>query len=123
MQIRHVKWSTQARENAAWYQNEEVGYNYRMSNVIAGVIRDQYDHLFDHIVQKKQSMRDIKDGLKDLPVQMNPFDISKAVPNYWLSCLLIDENAMCKQVRSETEALVHSRNRKELSDRNFGCDC
>lgn len=99
------KWSTQARENAAWYQNEEVGYNYRMSNVIAGVIRDQYCHLEDHIAQKKAIYERYKEGLKDLPVKMNPFDGRKAEPNYWLSCLLIDEEAMCKQVRSETEAL------------------
>lgn len=99
------KWSTQARENAAWYQNEEVGYNYRMSNVIAGVIRDQYDHLKDHIAQKKAIYERYKEGLKDLPIKMNPFDESKAEPNYWLSCLLLEEAAMCKQVRSETEAL------------------
>lgn len=99
------KWSTQARENAAWYQNEVVGYNYRMSNVIAGVIREQYDHLFDHIAQKKTIYERYKEGLNNLPIKMNPFDETKAVPNYWLSCLLIDEKAMCKQVRSETEAL------------------
>ena len=99
------KWSTQAREAAAWYQNEEVGYNYRMSNVIAGVIRDQYSHLKDHITQKKAIYERYKEGLKDLPVKMNPFDEAKAEPNYWLSSLLIDEEAMCRQVRSETEAL------------------
>lgn len=99
------KWSTQARENAAWYQNEEVGYNYRMSNVIAGVIRDQYDHLFEHIAKKKAIYERYREGLQDLPIQMNPFDATKANPNYWLSCLLIDEDAMCKQVRSEAEAL------------------
>lgn len=99
------KWSTQARENAAWYQNEEVGYNYRMSNVIAGVIRDQYDHLEDHISQKKAIYERYKEGLKDFPVKMNPFDETKAEPNYWLSCLLIDEDAMCKQVRGETDVL------------------
>lgn len=102
------KWSTQARENAAWYQNEEVGYNYRMSNVIAGVIREQYDHLFDHIAQKKAIYERYKEGLKGLPIKMNPFDETKADPNYWLSCLIIDEEAMCKQVRSETEALYIS---------------
>lgn len=102
------KWSTQARENAPWYQNEEVGYNYRMSNVIAGVIRDQYNHLYEHIAQKKAIYERYKEGLKDLPVQMNPFDETKAEPNYWLSSLLIDEDAMCKQVRSETEALYIS---------------
>ena len=99
------KWSTQARENAPWYQNEEVGYNYRMSNVIAGVIRDQYNHLYEHTAQKKAIYERYKEGLKNLPVQMNPFDETKAEPNYWLSSLVIDEDAMCKQVRSETEAL------------------
>ena len=99
------KWSTQARENAAWYQNEEVGYNYRMSNVIAGVIREQYDHLKDHIAQKKTIYEKYKEGLKNLPIMMNPFDEMKAEPNYWLSSLLIDEDAMCEQVRSETEIL------------------
>lgn len=99
------KWSTQARENAAWYQNEEVGYNYRMSNVIAGVIRDQYFHLEEHIAQKKVVFERYKEGLQDLPVTMNPFDETKADPNYWLSCMLIDEDAMCRQVRSDTEAL------------------
>ena len=102
------KWSTQARENAPWYQNEEVGYNYRMSNVIAGVIRDQYNHLYEHIAQKKAIYERYEEGLKDFPVQMNPFDETKAEPNYWLSSLLIDEDAMCKQVRSETEALYIS---------------
>lgn len=106
------KWSTQARENASWYQNEEVGYNYRMSNVIAGVIRDQYNHLYEHIAQKKAIYERYKEGLKNLPVQMNPFDETKAEPNYWLSSLLIDEDAMCKQVRSETEALYISETGK-----------
>ena len=99
------KWSTQAREAAAWYQNEEVGYNYRMSNVIAGVIREQYAHLTTHIAQKKVIYERYKEGLKDLPVKMNPFDATKAEPNYWLSACVIDEEAMCRQVRSETEAL------------------
>lgn len=99
------KWSTQARENAAWYQHEEVGYNYRMSNVIAGVIRGQYPYLGEHIAQKKAIYERYREGLKGLSVAMNPFDGAKAVPNYWLSALIIDEDAMCRQVRSETEAL------------------
>lgn len=99
------KWSTQARENAAWYQNEEVGYNYRMSNVIAGVVRDQYGHLEEHIAQKKVIYERYKEGLKGLPIKMNPFDKAQANPNYWLSCLLIDEDAMCEHVRGEIEAL------------------
>ena len=99
------KWSTQARENAAWYQHEEVGYNYRMSNVIAGVIRGQYPHLYEHIAQKKAVYERYKEGLKGLPVQMNPFDETKCTPNYWLSAIIIDKDAMCRQVRGETEAL------------------
>ena len=99
------KWSTQARENAAWYQHEEVGYNYRMSNVIAGVVRGQYPHLEEHIAQKKAIWERYRDGLKGLPVSMNPFDEEKCVPNYWLSAMIIDEDAMCRQVRDDSEAV------------------
>lgn len=99
------KWSTQARENAPWYQHEELGYNYRMSNVIAGVVRGQFPYLEEHIAQKKAIYMRYKEGVKDLPVQMNPFNEKESEPNYWLSCLLINEEAMCKQVRGECEAL------------------
>ena len=102
------KWSTQARENASWYQHEEVGYNYRMSNVIAGVVRGQLPYLEEHIAQKKAIYERYKEGFKDLPVSMNPFDEANSVPNYWLSCLIIDEDAMCKQVRGEQDALYIS---------------
>ncbi len=88
------KWSTQSRENAPWYQHEELGYNYRMSNVIAGVVRGQFPYLETHIAQKKAIYERYREGLKDLPVSMNPIDTGKSVPNYWLSCLLLDEDAM-----------------------------
>ena len=97
------KWSTQARENAPWYQHEELGYNYRMSNVIAGVVRGQYPYLEEHIAQKKAIYERYKEGFKDLPIIMNPFDEENSKPNYWLSCMLIEKEAMCKQVRSESE--------------------
>ena len=99
------KWSTQARENAAWYQHEEVGYNYRMSNVIAGVVRGQFPHLEEHIAQKKAIYERYKEGLKELPVSMNPYDEENSVPNFWLSCLVVDKNAICRQVRGEQDAL------------------
>ena len=99
------KWSTQARENAAWYQHEEVGYNYRMSNVIAGVVRGQFPPLEEHIAQKKAIYERYKEGLKELPVSMNPYNEEKSVPNFWLSCLIVDKNAMCRQVRGEQDAL------------------
>lgn len=97
------KWSTQSRENAPWYQHEELGYNYRMSNVIAGVVRGQLPFLNEHIAQKKAIYERYKAGLKDLPVSMNPLDKNNSEPNFWLSCLLVDKDAMCKQVRSENE--------------------
>ncbi len=99
------KWSTQARENAPWYQHEEIGYNYRMSNVIAGVVRGQLPYLQTHIDQKSAIYERYKEGLKDLPVKMNPYDTEKSVPNFWLSCMIIDEDAMCQQVRGDQNAL------------------
>lgn len=99
------KWSTQSRENAPWYQHEELGYNYRMSNVIAGIIRGQFPHLDEHIAKKKAIYERYKEGFKDLPVKMNPYNEKDCEPNFWLSCMIIDKEAMCKQVRSETEAL------------------
>lgn len=98
------KWSTQAREAAPWYQHEEVGYNYRMSNVIAGVIRGQYEYLEEHISEKKRVYEKYKEGVKGLPVKMNPIT-EGTEPNYWLSALIINEDAMCKQVRGECDAL------------------
>ena len=99
------KWSTQARENAPWYQHEEVGYNYRMSNVIAGVVRGQLPHLEDHIAQKKAIYERYRDGFKGLPVSMNPIDFENSEPNYWLSCMILDKDVMCRQVRGEQDAL------------------
>lgn len=98
------KWSTQSREAAPWYQHEEMGYNYRMSNIIAGIVRGQMIYLDEHIAQKKAIYERYKDGLKGLPVTLNPFDANNCEPNYWLSCLQIDANAMCPQKRTDTEA-------------------
>ncbi len=101
------KWSTQSREAAPWYQHEELGYNYRMSNIIAGVVRGNLLHIEEHIAQKKAIYERYREGLKDLPVVVNPFE-DKARPNYWLSCLLINEDAMCRQVRGEKDYLYIS---------------
>ena len=98
----HVrKLSTQARENAPWYQHTEVGFNYRMSNVIAGVVRGQYPYLQEHIAQKKAIYERYREGLSGLPVKMNPMTEGGA-PNFWLSALIIDEDAMCRQERTDT---------------------
>ena len=106
------KWSTQSREKAPWYQHEELGYNYRMSNVIAGVVRGQLPYLEEHIAQKKAIYMRYKEGFKDIPVSMNPYDSENSEPNFWLSCILINECAMSKQVRGETEVLYVRENGK-----------
>lgn len=99
------KWSTQSREAAPWYQHEEIGYNYRMSNIVAGIVRGQLPYLGEHISQKKAIYERYKKGLADLPVTMNPFDSERVAPNYWLSCCLIDEKAMAPHVRGEQDEL------------------
>ena len=99
------KWSTQSREAAPWYQHEEIGYNYRMSNIVAGIVRGQLPYLDEHIEQKRVIYERYEKGLADLPVKMNPWDRDKSVPNFWLSCCVIDEEAMAPMVRGEQDYL------------------
>ena len=99
------KWSTQSRENAPWYQHEDIGYNYRMSNVIAGVIRGQIPHLDQHIAQKHAIYERYREGFKDLPVHMNPYDAENSQPNFWLSCIILDRDVMCRQARDDMNAV------------------
>lgn len=106
------KWSTQSRENAPWYQHVDLGYNYRMSNVVAGVVRGQFPYLEEHIAKKKAIYKRYKEGFKDWPVTMNPYDEQKSEPNFWLSCIIIDKDAMAKQVRTDCTATYESEKGK-----------
>ena len=99
------KWATQARESAPWYQHEELGYNYRMSNVIAGVVRGQLPYLREHIDRKRAIYERYREGFGGLPASMNPYQEGVAEPNFWLSCLLIDEEAMAPMQRGERNYL------------------
>ncbi|MBR2727353.1 MAG: aminotransferase class I/II-fold pyridoxal phosphate-dependent enzyme [Solobacterium sp.] len=102
------KWSTQSRDAVPWYQHTELGYNYRMSNIIAGVGRGQFLHLQEHLDLKRAIYDRYKEGLKDLPVQVSPYIEGEMVPNFWLSCMIIDEDAMCEQTRDDhTPHYVH----------------
>lgn len=83
-------WATQARENARWYQHEEIGYNYRMSNVVAGIGRGQLLHLEEHRTKKEAIYRKYQEGFRDLPIKMNPYQ-ENTRPNFWLSCMTIDK--------------------------------
>ncbi len=97
-------WSTQAREPAPWYQHEEIGYNYRMSNVVAGIGRGQLIHLEEHKALKTEIYKRYQAGFAGLPVSMNPWT-QESEPNFWLSCLLIDESVADK-VTPETLRLA-----------------
>lgn len=110
------KWSTQSREDAPWYQHEEIGYNYRMSNIVAGVVRGQLPYLDEHIARKKAIYERYKEGFRDLPVTMNPYDAKTMEPNFWLSCMLIDEDAMCKQVRGDRDTYYSTEPGKTCPD-------
>ncbi len=105
------KWSTQSRERVRWYQHEEIGYNYRMSNIIAGVIRGQLPYIEEHRQQKEIIYQRYREGLKDLPVSMNPV-LPGSQPNYWLSCLLIDKDAMAPHARGERGSFWESMSGK-----------
>lgn len=83
-------WATQAREPAPHYQHEEIGYNYRMSNIVAGIGRGQLHYLDQHIQRKREIYEAYKEGFKDLPISMNPY-LKDSKPNFWLSCILLNK--------------------------------
>lgn len=105
------KLSTQSRDDAPWYQHTELGYNYRMSNVVAGVVRGQYLHLEEHLRRKKEIYKRYKEGFKGLPLSMNPFE-DNAEPSFWLSCMLIDKEGLCEHSRTETQASYEKTEKK-----------
>lgn len=88
-------WATQAREKAPWYQHEEIGYNYRMSNVVAGIARGQLIHIEEHRKKKEEIYKRYLQGFQSLPVKMNPY-LPHMKPNFQLSRLLIDEDCQVK---------------------------
>ena len=86
---------TQARDPAPHYQHSEIGYNYRMSNIVAGIGRGQLIFLENHREKKTEIYKIYKEAFKDLPVKMNPY-LSCSVPNFWLSCITIEDEALKK---------------------------
>lgn len=103
------KWSTQAREDATWYEHEELGYNYRISNIVAGMVRGQWAFLDEHIEAKKSVRKRYENGFKNLPITLNP---ATDESNYWLTCALIDEGAMAETVRSRRTAIFNTEKGK-----------
>lgn len=84
-----LRWATQSREDVPWYLHREMGYNYRMSNITAGIGRGQLLHLEAHRSKKERIYRRYQEAFRNLPVRMNPY-LEDSVPNFWLSCMLIE---------------------------------
>lgn len=82
-------WATQSREPVPWYEHREMGYNYRMSNIVAGIGRGQLLHLEEHRAAKTAIYQRYRAGFAGSPVTMNPYP-SDSRPNFWLSCMTID---------------------------------
>jgi dTDP-4-amino-4,6-dideoxygalactose transaminase len=84
--------ATQARDNALHYQHSEIGYNYRMSNVVAGIGRGQMEVLDDHVALRKKMNQFYKELFKDVEgITVFKEPNNDYVSNHWLSCILIDE--------------------------------
>lgn len=83
-------WATQAREPFPYYEHKEIGYNYRMSNIVAGIGRGQMHHIDEHIAQKQAIYHRYKEGFTGIPVKMNPY-VPCSEPNFWLSCFTINK--------------------------------
>lgn len=86
--------ATQARDPARHYQHSQIGYNYRMSNITAGIGRGQLIHLEEHKALKKAIYKQYQEAFADIPeITMNPMN-PDGDANNWLSCMTIDES--CK---------------------------
>ncbi len=96
--VRHARFlATQAREPVPYYLHKEIGFNYRMSNLLAGVGRGQMLHLEEHIAQKKAIYQYYKNAFADIDViEMNPLGGPDADCNNWLSCITLKEESPVK---------------------------
>lgn len=88
--------ATQAREPARHYEHKEIGYNYRMSNIVAGIGRGQMMHLDEHAARKTEIYKTYKEAFSDIPqIHMNPYS-ADTVPNFWLTCITVDPDCCVK---------------------------
>lgn len=104
---RALFWATQARENFPWYQHNEIGYNYRMSNVLAGIGRGQMEHVDEHRDRKEAIYRRYEEAFRDLPVTMNPY-LEDSRPNFWLSCMTVNEGCAVEPLKIMTVLSEHN---------------
>lgn len=87
-------WATQSRDKARHYQHSEIGYNYRLSNVAAGIGRGQLKVLVKRVEKKKYIFEYYKDAFSSInSLQMMPVN-DYDQPNYWLSCLTLENTSI-----------------------------
>ena len=89
-------WSTQSKDPARHYQHSEIGYNYRMSNVLAGIGRWQMKVLEDRIAKKNEIFNKYKEAFKDIEdIEMMPENKNER-SNQWLSAMTLKESSKVK---------------------------
>ncbi|NLW44486.1 MAG: pyridoxal phosphate-dependent aminotransferase [Syntrophomonadaceae bacterium] len=98
-------WATQARDKAPWYQHSEMGYNYRMSNVVAGIGLGQLTVLDDRVRARRKVFVRYKEALEDIPgVGFMP-EASYGQANRWLTVMTLDPNQTSTTPMQIIEAL------------------
>ncbi len=102
-------WSTQARDQAPWYQHSELGYNYRMSNIVAGIGRGQMLHLEEHKAKKTEIYHRYRKAFEGFPVEMNPYT-EDCEPNFWLSCFTVNPEAIEKVTPEKIRLALEAEN-------------
>lgn len=84
-------YATQARENFPYYQHEKIGYNYRMSNVCAGIGRGQMEVLAEHVARRREIHARYTEMLTGTPgIEVKQAPSADFCPNFWLTCILVD---------------------------------
>lgn len=103
-----MMYATQYRESYPYYQHEKIGYNYRMSNICAGIGRGQMTIVNEHIAHHKKVQKLYEELLKDVPgikVHSQP-TTGEYDSNYWLCTMTIDENVKVKGQENAYKAVV-----------------
>ena len=101
-------YATQARESYPYYQHEEIGYNYRMSNICAGIGRGQMTVLDEHIEHHRKLFRLYKELLKDVKdVTLHENPSAEFDSNFWLNTVLLDDNLKVKGEEKAYAEVIH----------------
>lgn len=103
-----VKWITQSRDPARHYQHTELGFNYRMSNICAGIGRGQLTALSDRVAKKTEIYHTYREAFSDIEVEMMPV-CDYGVPNFWLSCMTVKEKDPVSLMEALEENNIESR--------------